>query len=145
VPDIPIAERLLNGKGEENRMNYYMHHVPGRLRIKIPHIKGKPSKDTEIRQLLSKLDGLEKVSVNIVTGSVVFYYDSDQLQPWQILSALEELRYIDPTNQIPHHSPAYSIGTTGSKAGDALGRVFFGWAVGKALERTGLSFLTALI
>jgi hypothetical protein len=126
-------------------MNYYMHHVPGRLRIKIPHIKGTPSKDPEIRELLDKLEGVEKISVNIVTGSVVFYYDADRIQPWQILSALEELKYIDGTNQIQHPGPHYSTPPSGGHAGEALGKVLFGWAVGKALEGTGLSFLTAFI
>jgi hypothetical protein len=54
------------------------HQVPGRVRMKIPSAKG----NTELLQQISKtfavIPGIERVTANPLTGSVVLHYDIDR-------------------------------------------------------------------
>ena len=55
-----------------------VHHVPGRMRLKVPAAKGRPALLEEIRSVYSDLPGIERVEFNPSTGSVTLYYDVDQ-------------------------------------------------------------------
>ena len=54
---------------------YIVHHIPGRLRIRLPKAKGNPDLLARISQSLSPLSGVRQVSTNESTGSVVIHYD----------------------------------------------------------------------
>lgn len=118
-------------------MDYYIHTIPGRLRVKIPLIKGDSPRAFQVQELLESLDGVESVAANTLTGSVVVNYDSDILTDEQLLGILERHNYFDESRAITNEE--YML------AGGAIGKAVFGWAVGKAFEGTGLSFLAVLI
>jgi copper chaperone CopZ len=123
-------------------MDYYVHHVPGRLRVKIPDLKSSPERVDTIQEILGEVNGVGRVSVNPVTGSVLVMYESDLVDSEEILKALQDHGHFDQSRVVSsqdHDSHAFS------KTGEVIGKALFGWAVGKALENTGLSFLTALI
>jgi hypothetical protein len=88
------------------------------------------------------LDGVERIKVNELTGSVVINYDPQEIEPQDMINILRDNGYIDETKAISHDA---HIQTAASKAGLKIGRAVFGWAVGKALEGSGLSLLAALI
>ena len=48
-------------------MSYYLHHVPGRIRIKIPGIKGKTFYAQELEKRLRVISGVYLVSVSPLT------------------------------------------------------------------------------
>jgi hypothetical protein len=123
-------------------MNYYVHNVPGRLRVKIPKIKSSEDKCRKVERLFRDLDGIENVVVNELTGSVVINYDPRITRPEEILEIFEENNYLDKS-QVMANDKYFQ--TAASKAGQAVGRALFGWAVGRALEANGLSFLAVLI
>jgi hypothetical protein len=52
-----------------------IHHIPGRIRIKLPFLKGAAAKSEQINQLLLPIEGLKQVDFNPVTGSVLLHYD----------------------------------------------------------------------
>src|SRR5271165_1768929 len=54
------------------------HQVPGRVRLKIPSAKGNPELLKEISETFSVIPGLEQITVNPATGSVVLHYDADR-------------------------------------------------------------------
>jgi hypothetical protein len=123
-------------------MEYYIHEVPGRLRVKIPAIKCKKHRCEKVHQFLANAAGIDQISVNNVTGSVLVHYDPDETSSANILEQLDNCGYLDKTT-----ARIKSVATpkATAKAGDAVSRAFFGWAVGKALEGSGFSFLAALI
>ncbi|MCG6878867.1 MAG: heavy-metal-associated domain-containing protein [Deltaproteobacteria bacterium] len=123
-------------------MRYYMHSVPGRLRIKIPAIKGHPEKARNIQALLSEIEGIESIRANTATGSIVVKYEPGRLLSERIPSILTENGHFDKTQTF---SMDHAVHESSSKAGHVLSKAFCGWAVGRALEGTGLSFLAALI
>jgi hypothetical protein len=51
-------------------MSYYVHHVPGRLRVRIPEIRNNPLLADEIREILD-IPGIFELTMNEVTGSMV--------------------------------------------------------------------------
>ena len=123
-------------------MNYYVHNVPGRLRVKIPIIKCRKSKCREIPKLFRDFDGIENISVNDITGSVVINYDMDMIRPDEILEILEDNGYFDKIQVMKNDK---YLQKAASKTSEAVGKAVFGWVVGKALEANGLSFLAVLI
>jgi hypothetical protein len=54
------------------------HQVPGRVRMKIPSAKGNTELLQEIGNAFGQIPGIEHISVNPVTGSVVLHYDTER-------------------------------------------------------------------
>lgn len=54
------------------------HQVPGRIRMKIPSAKGNPELLEQMKQTFAVIPGIEQVTVNPATGSLVLHYDIDQ-------------------------------------------------------------------
>ena len=123
-------------------MKYYLHETPGRLRIKIPGLKGNAQAVEAVREELMDLAGVREVNANAVTGSIIVIHHRDALQTRDVLDLLEEQGHIDAASGAPtavYNDQAFS------KAGAAVGKALFGMAVERALAPTGLSFLAALI
>jgi hypothetical protein len=76
-----------------NRSASYVHALTGRLRIKIPEIKGNPIKAQEIENHFDLLTGMQQVSANPVTGSLLLFYDPHLLKQGDIMAVLKELGY----------------------------------------------------
>lgn len=123
-------------------MSYYFHNVPGRLRVKIPTLSGRPARIRAVENLLLNLDGVEWIKTNPLTCSVVINYDPDLLDSQQILQLLIDHHYFDESNAITHDEV---VQNAAAKAGLKVGRMIFGLAVSKTLEANGLSMLAALI
>jgi len=123
-------------------MSFYIHHIPGRLRVKIPMIQGDEKAVGKVQALLQHFEGIRSVSANTLTGSIVVNYDTSALCSEQILAALKANGYFDESRAV---SSDQYIQATVSKVGREVSKAFFGWAVGKAFEGSGLSFLAVLI
>jgi hypothetical protein len=54
------------------------HQVPGRVRMKIPAGKGNPELLKQISEVFGVIPGIEEITVNPITGSVVLHYDADR-------------------------------------------------------------------
>ena len=54
------------------------HQVPGRIRLKVPAVKESPELIDQIKQMFHVIPGIEEVTVNPTTGSVVLHYDTDK-------------------------------------------------------------------
>jgi hypothetical protein len=54
------------------------HQVPGRVRMKVPAAKGNPELLRQIADTFAVIPGIERITVNPATGSVVMFYDIDQ-------------------------------------------------------------------
>jgi hypothetical protein len=54
------------------------HQVPGRVRMKIPAGKGNPELLKQISEVFGVIPGIEEITINPTTGSVVLHYDADR-------------------------------------------------------------------
>lgn len=123
-------------------MRYLVHHTPGRLRVKIPDIQGNARRSGQVCQLLDRLEGVESVSCNPMTGSIVILYDETLPVARKVFTVLKENNCYDEALVLSHDEYIQeAVNTTGKK----LSKAVFGWAVGKAIEDTGFALLAALI
>jgi hypothetical protein len=123
-------------------MSYYIHSIPGRLRVKTPWIKGNPERVLDVECLLNGCIGVTKTSANPLTGSIVVNYDHKTVSERSILNLLENSAYFKAdqaqTNDQYIHGAA-------SKAGRLVWDAIFGSFVGAALEGTPLAVLSVLV
>ncbi len=123
-------------------MSYYIHSIPGRLRVKTPLVKGNQEKAKDVEGLLNCCQGVEKTKANPLTGSIVVNYDHKTVSERSIINVLENTGYFKKdqaqTNDQYIHGAA-------SKAGKLVWDALFGSFVGLALEGTPLSVLSVLV
>ncbi len=122
-------------------MSYYVHQVPGRLRIKSPSIKGNQKEAVVVEDLLKRMEGIKSSAVNTLTGSVVVNYDSRWYRP-EIISRLTDLGHFNPAQA--KTSDEYIQGAF-SAAGEIVWKAFFGSFVDAALAGTPISFVSVLM
>lgn len=123
-------------------MSYYIHNIPGRLRIKSPVIKNNKFVADELQKGLSTLYGVAAVDINLATGSLLVNYNSKSVKHSDIVDILQRKGYFDASKAITNDE---YIHKAASKAGDVIGKSIFSTFTGMALERTPLSFLALLI
>ncbi len=124
-------------------MSTYIHNVPGRMRVKIPHMKRNQSSAEELQRILNQIEGIDSTAVNTLTGSIVINYDSRLIGPNRILNALKDRGYVDPSKAMMTNDDV--IESAVSKAGGFLGKALLGLLVEKTFEGSALSLLTVLI
>ena len=72
----------------------YVHALAGRLRIKIPRIKGAADQAEELEQHLQEFAGIESVSANPTTGNVLVLYNPQRIDQGRIILSLREMGYL---------------------------------------------------
>jgi hypothetical protein len=103
-----------------NIISSYVHALEGRLRIKIPEVKGAPLKAREIEEHLALCTGVEEVSGNPITGSVLVLYNPRLIGQEEIILVLKEIGYLEETppksnrgsGGNPNHEGAFARVTT---------------------------------
>jgi len=123
-------------------MPAYYHCVPGRMRIRIRALKHQPDLGSEVKNQLHGLDGVTGVTYAALTGSVVVLYDPGRIGPDQICECLIDRGLFDVAIAAAPNDPVQDAVT---QAGLRIGKAAVGWAVGRALQASGLSLLAALI
>lgn len=81
-------------------MTYYIHSVPGRLRITSPVVKYDGAAATEMVHLLQEMIGVERVAIRVTTGSCLIHYDPAIMHPDALVRALSRKGYFDPSQAI---------------------------------------------
>jgi len=120
----------------------YIHHVPGRLRIKVPTIKGNPFSARKLEEKLQGLAGTISARANTVTGSIVVHYDTAATDKGNILEFLGREEGFKFADDMGHEK--YRVEKL-SETGEKIGKAIFGMMIGKVLEGTPLSLLAAII
>jgi copper chaperone CopZ len=81
-------------------MGYYLHDVPGRMRVKSPLVKNNPGAANDIKNLLSLIHGVNSTEFNLTTGSVLIYYHPDKLNRGDLIDLLSEKGYFDKSKAV---------------------------------------------
>ncbi|MDA8214994.1 MAG: hypothetical protein M0Z64_06930 [Nitrospiraceae bacterium] len=123
-------------------MSYYLHNVPGRLRIKSPIIKNNKNVADELKRLLSTINGIATVDINLITGSLLVNYNTKAIKYTDIISLLERRGYFDRSKAETNDE---YLQKAASKTGAIIGKSIFSTFAGMALKGTPLSFLAILI
>ena len=123
-------------------MTYYIHNIPGRLRVKTPILKKNPTQIERVRQILQSIPGVYETEFNSVTGSVVIQYDTQRIESEQIVSVLKEEGYIDLVKAI--NNDQY-IQRLVAGVGKAVSRSVSEAILDMTIGNTPLSFVTVFI
>jgi hypothetical protein len=76
----------------------YVHVLDGRLRIKLPQVKGAPQRALAVQQLLRGLDGVTDVTANPTTGNVLVLFTSAVIGQHDIIAVLQKTGYLGDDN-----------------------------------------------
>ena len=72
----------------------FLHMLDGRLRVKVADVKGSPRVAALVEAQLSELQGVERVSANPLTGSVLVLYDPTEVDVEAIIEVLRAGGYV---------------------------------------------------
>lgn len=95
-------------------MTCYIHHVPGRLRVKSPAFKSREGLEEVAKALIDAVDGVTGAETNSRTGSVTIYYDHGRVKLSHLLGVFVANEYIDLCAPLSFHGHAVTEG--GDKA-----------------------------
>ena len=123
-------------------MNYYVHDVPGRIRVKTASVKGNPGLAQKVEEFISVLDGVTTVQANPVTGSVLVHYRPEIVGADQVLDSLREQGHFDPAKATTWEQYAQE---KVSKTFQFIVKALLGAAIEMAFEGTPLALLAAIL
>jgi hypothetical protein len=135
------ASASVNSK-RRKRMAYYLHDVPGRLRIKIHDLRRNLQLAQDLRRLLNSFSGVESTNANTLTGSVTVHYDPEIISSGSILTFLAGEKYIDLAKTV---SSERHMEKTFAQVGQAASKALLGLALDRALQGSPFAILTAFI
>jgi len=118
-----------------------VHEVPGRLRVKIPALRGRPDGDEIVQTLFRGVEGIQTATFNRLTGSIVVRYAPGRIESGLILKILNDHKLLpEKKNAGGGRGPSLTR-QIGQYTAKELGR----FLMAKTLERNGLGLLAALI
>ena len=123
-------------------MTYYIHNIPGRLRVKTPVLKKNLEQMKNVQKLFKSMEGIEGIEFNSITGSVVIFFDSNLISSETILNIFMQEGYVDLVKTITNDQYIHKI-VTGS--GKIISQSVLGALLDRAFGNTPLSFVTAFI
>jgi hypothetical protein len=84
---------------------YVMHAIDGRVRVKVPAVRGSTAMAGAVTARLRAIDGVDGVHANPTTGSVVVYYTRGLTSSEAILRALRMTVHLSPVPESTDPSP----------------------------------------
>jgi Zn-dependent membrane protease YugP len=117
-------------------MSHYIHHVPGRLRIRSNSFRCDPVSARLAEGELRATEGVREVRVNSRAGSITVHYDPMNLTQAQILERLEQVGCLGSTIRADPGA---------SRVHEAFGKALVGAVMQKAVERSALRLVSVLL
>jgi hypothetical protein len=74
-------------------MEYYIHYVPGRIRIQTPKLHENTVNAQQFEEIMKKIGGITAVETHTVTGSAIIHFDDKRINCEQIIGILETNAY----------------------------------------------------
>lgn len=108
-----------------------IHHVPGRIRIRMAALRRDPRAAARVRQLIGACRGVLQVEANPITGSLLVRYDPQLTSGRNVLDSIALGGFVPPCE---HADPL-------NRLVDAA----ISMAVDKVIERGAVFLLAAII
>lgn len=121
-------------------MSLYIHHIPGRLRVRTQSFRCRPGQIESASRGLSSLEGVNDVAVNARAGSITVRYDPGQCTQGELLAVLEELGCISGQR----NSGQQPTGVVGGKAAGLFGKALVG-ALAQTLAQRSVQTLVGVL
>jgi hypothetical protein len=112
------------------------------MRIKTPEFKQRQDAGEQARRMVQRIKGVTQVTFTPLTGSLVVLYDTRRTSSDRISGRLRDRGWFNVEEAVS--TDDYVKGAV-TQAGLRVGKVALSWALGKALEGSGLSLLAAVL
>jgi len=122
-------------------MSNYIHHVPGRLRIKTTQLKRNEDEASIVCKLLAATDGVLNCEVKTLTGSIVISYDKNVTNSHELVSLIKRYGYIAASATVNSVKVNDRFARTVNEATDNVGKAVAGFV----LERAAAVAIGAII
>ena len=117
-------------------MSQYIHHVPGRLRVRTRSFRCSPRQMQLVAKRLRTLSGVETVDIRPKAGSVTVWYDPEELNKQDLLQEFEQAGCFEIAKQ---------YGGADRPVGDLAKKALIGTVVQLTVERSVRSLVGALL
>jgi hypothetical protein len=121
----------------------YVHHVPGRLRVRTARIKNDGRAARTAEELLASVAGVQRTAANTVTGSLTLHYDGAKTCVDELLRFLKTHQYVDERVVPIRQRSAWPAGS-GEIALSVVSRLAK-IAAEKAIERSLMTLVAAVL
>lgn len=125
-------------------MSFYLHHVPGRLRIQTAQPRGSDEGAHAACVTVRMLDGVADARVDPTTGSLLIRYDRQRLEPSSLWEALCECGLVAGDQPIADANGITRITRPDGQPAQ-LQTEFLGAFAEKLLERVAVALIGTLI
>jgi copper chaperone CopZ len=126
-------------------VSHYVHHIPGRLRVRSAAVKRNEGNASAVRALLASVPGVRSSEVNTLTGSIVVHYDPAETSGPAVTAVLRDRGYflhpVLPQSPVNVLRAAPRNGDLGSRFAKKLAT----YALETALERSVVVLVGALL
>jgi copper chaperone CopZ len=116
-------------------MNDYIHHIPGRMRVRCASIRRNPAAAPALKADLEKHPGVRSVEIRPLTGSLVIRYDPATANLAALLDVLPATRWTA--------SGPSALGRPDLRG--AVAKAVIGVAVQTAVEQSLIALAAALL
>jgi hypothetical protein len=122
------------------RKFHYLHITEGRLRVKVPRVKGDELRARRLEQTINDDSaGILLVKANPTTGNVLVNFDPEAISHAQILETIEKAGYFISAS-LPSQPRQY-----GAAAGDQVAKVVTNHLVQAAVQAVFEKVISGLI
>jgi len=136
---VPVANVPCNPSlavGVPAKMSQYIHHVPGRIRVRSKAFRCYGERANNAQAKLMAMEGVRAVQINQRASSIVVQYDPDVLNRVELFSALEDLGCMAAVRRDTTHA---------HKVGETFGKALVGAMVQKVVERSACNLVGVLV
>lgn len=122
----------------------YVHHIPGRLRVRSEVIRGNERAARVAQERIACVDGVKSVTTNPLTGSITVLYDPALLTADNLVGNLRKHGYTNRLQillNMATRPPAFES----RRLGAALARRVAACVLQVALERSAVALVAAML
>lgn len=123
-------------------MSNYVHHIPGRVRIRVNDIKRNEARAMSLKRMIENAEGVRSVEVNSLTGSVLIRYDTASTDSASLLRRLGIRHELAAAASYVPTAPAMPLERA---LGKAVAKAVISYAAEKAVERSVMTLLAAVL
>lgn len=123
----------------------YIHHVPGRLRVRSSLIRRNHSRANEAVESLRPLAGVHSAEANPLTGSLTLRYDPSVMTGDALLVRLKEGGWIPLGPVLPSAAATTPVAWLGSETSAKVAKAVAIYALEKVAERSLAALIAAVL
>jgi copper chaperone CopZ len=126
-------------------VSHYVHHIPGRLRVRSAAIKRNEIRAEALKRLLEGTAGVTSAEVNTLTGSVMIRYNSEITSGQALVDMLRDRGYLTSSVLTGAPERAFTLPAFGGEIGGMVAKKVAAYAIETAVERSVVALVAALL